>query len=127
MHPLAHQIVFTAEQPRQLVAFCATREAGDFVDPSGLSLQGAHALLREVRADVLGIDRTSDALDRPRTLSLQGGLTLQLLGRDYVDEFLVPNFYFHLVTAYDILRHLGVPLGKGDYMAHLAPYLRRPG
>jgi hypothetical protein len=27
----------------------------------------------------------------------------------------VPNFYFHVTTAYDILRHNGVPLGKADF------------
>jgi len=126
MHPLSFQIVFTAEQPRQLAAFCANREAGAFVDPNGLSLQGAHALLREVRSTVLGIDGTSDALSGQRTLSLQGGITLQLAGSDYLDEFLMPNFYFHFVTAYDILRHIGVPLGKADYMAHLAARIRPP-
>jgi hypothetical protein len=31
----------------------------------------------------------------------------------------IPNFYFHLTTAYAILRHNGVPLGKMDYIASL--------
>ena len=34
----------------------------------------------------------------------------------YVREMALPNFYFHLTTAYDILRHLGVPLTKDDYL-----------
>lgn len=37
-------------------------------------------------------------------------------GRDYVLGFAIPNFYFHFVTAYDILRKEGVPIGKGDYL-----------
>jgi uncharacterized protein len=37
-------------------------------------------------------------------------------GRDYVLGFALPNFYFHVTTAYDILRHKGVPLGKRDYL-----------
>lgn len=35
----------------------------------------------------------------------------------YAQVFALPNFYFHAVTAYDILRHKGVPLGKADFIA----------
>ena len=35
-------------------------------------------------------------------------------GQDYALEYVLPNFYFHAVTAYDILRMKGVPLGKAD-------------
>jgi uncharacterized protein len=41
--------------------------------------------------------------------------TLQFSGRDYLLGFVVPNFYFHVTTAYGILRHNGVPLGKRDF------------
>ncbi|KAF3913596.1 hypothetical protein ABW20_dc0110135 [Dactylellina cionopaga] len=37
-------------------------------------------------------------------------------GMSYVQTFAIPNFYFHLVTAYDIMRNHGVPLGKMDYL-----------
>ena len=37
----------------------------------------------------------------------------------YLLSFLLPNFYFHAVTAYDILRHKGVPLGKRDFTGKL--------
>ena len=39
---------------------------------------------------------------------------------DYVREFAVPNFYFHLSMAYAILRHNGVKLGKRAYLGHLS-------
>lgn len=38
---------------------------------------------------------------------------------DYLVQFALPNFYFHVVTAYAILRHKGVPLGKTDYIGGL--------
>ena len=38
-------------------------------------------------------------------------------GDDYLLEFGLPNFYFHVTTAYDILRHLGVAVGKRDFLA----------
>jgi hypothetical protein len=40
-------------------------------------------------------------------------------GRDYFTQVAVPNFYFHVVTAYAILRHNGVVLGKMDYIGDL--------
>jgi hypothetical protein len=40
-------------------------------------------------------------------------------GGDYLVHFAFPNFYFHLTTAYDILRHNGVDLGKTDYIVDL--------
>ncbi len=36
-------------------------------------------------------------------------------GADYLNHFVLPNFYFHVTTAYDILRHCGVEIGKRDF------------
>ncbi|OBT43234.1 hypothetical protein VE00_06414 [Pseudogymnoascus sp. WSF 3629] len=38
-------------------------------------------------------------------------------GQAYLSEYVIPNFHFHLTTAYCILRHLGVPLGAMDYLS----------
>ena len=37
-------------------------------------------------------------------------------GQTYLSEYAIPNFHFHLTTAYCILRHLGVPIGAFDYL-----------
>lgn len=42
-----------------------------------------------------------------------------MTGHDYLVRRQVPNFYFHIVTAYDILRQAGVPIGKADYLGEL--------
>lgn len=42
-----------------------------------------------------------------------------MLGEDYVGELGLPNFYFHVTTAYAILRHNGVDLGKRDFLGSL--------
>lgn len=52
---------------------------------------------------------------RDVTLKL-GGRDVHFKGQDYLLGFALPNFYFHVVTAYAILRHNGVPLGKTDYL-----------
>jgi hypothetical protein len=52
-----------------------------------------------------------------RTVSLKiGGQDMSFKGAEYLSRMVLPNFYFHLTTAYDILRHNGVELGKGDFM-----------
>jgi hypothetical protein len=40
----------------------------------------------------------------------------QMRGDDYLNHFLLPNFYFHLTAAYAILRHSGVEIGKRDFL-----------
>ena len=58
------------------------------------------------------------AADREVELSFAPGQ--QMRGGDYLDELALPNMYFHLVTAYAILRHNGVPVGKTDYIGSLS-------
>jgi uncharacterized protein len=53
-------------------------------------------------------------------LDLQiGPRQLAFTSETLILSFSLPNFYFHVVTAYDILRNLGVPLGKRDYEGRL--------
>ncbi|KAF7959692.1 hypothetical protein EAE96_001305 [Botrytis aclada] len=44
---------------------------------------------------------------------------LKFTAKDYVLNFAIPNFYFHVVTAYNILRKEGVPVGKFDYLGKI--------
>ncbi|TIW86759.1 MAG: DUF1993 family protein, partial [Mesorhizobium sp.] len=60
-------------------------------------------------ADIDGSD------DRMIELKL-GGRETTLSGMQYLLHVAMPNFYFHLTTAYDILRHNGVPLGKATFL-----------
>src|ERR1051326_3648815 len=45
-----------------------------------------------------------------------GGNDRKMKGNDYLQQFALPNFFFFVTTAYDILRHRGVPLGKRDFL-----------
>lgn len=45
-----------------------------------------------------------------------GGSVRTLTARDYILGFALPNFFFHVTTAYALLRHKGVPIGKLDYL-----------
>jgi hypothetical protein len=54
--------------------------------------------------------------DREITFPLGPDNKGHMKGSDYLNHFVLPNFYFHLTTAYAILRNFGVELGKGDFM-----------
>ena len=52
-----------------------------------------------------------------RTVILkQGGREVEFAGKDYLFSFALPNFFFHVTTAYDILRQAGLDIGKRDYL-----------
>ena len=48
-----------------------------------------------------------------------GDRHIDFLAEDFLLSFSLPNFYFHVTTAYDILRMQGVPLVKRDYLARM--------
>jgi hypothetical protein len=50
-------------------------------------------------------------------LKIQGN-DVKFAGMQYLLGFAVPNFYFHVATAYNILRHNGVEIGKRDYIGN---------
>ena len=125
MFPFPHQIVFTCNQPNQFAAWCSDQPAPQ-ADPAALDFEG---LKRHVRQTIAYLAETTAGLDdrvldRDKRIDLPGGRFIPLTGALYVDEWLLPNFYFHLVTAYDILRSQGVQIGKPNYMAHLAGRVR---
>ena len=51
----------------------------------------------------------------PFRLRLAGKDT-ELKGAAYLSSVVLPNFYFHMTTAYNILRHNGLEIGKGDFL-----------
>jgi hypothetical protein len=52
-----------------------------------------------------------------KTISIKvGPSVLNFTGVSYLTTFVIPNFFFHVTTAYDILRHKGVDVGKMDYL-----------
>ena len=62
----------------------------------------------------------------PIAHDLPQGMIFDLTAEQYVRDWALPQFYFHVMTAYAILRSQGIELGKVDYVAHMFGYLR-PG
>lgn len=60
-------------------------------------------------------DQIEGSEDRVVTMKVRDN-TLEFKGQQYLSGFVLPNFYFHVTTAYNLLRHGGVELGKRDFL-----------
>jgi hypothetical protein len=123
MFPFGTQIAFTCNQPRNFALWCDDKPANN-LDPDVTSLAQAYGYIATTKEILLDINAEDAKLAEVTRIDLGQSLYVELSGNDYVNEFLIPNFYFHMVTAYDILRMAGVPIGKRDYMMHLVPLIR---
>ncbi|OSZ69483.1 hypothetical protein CAP40_01080 [Sphingomonas sp. IBVSS2] len=92
------------------------------------SIADAIARIDETLALLAGLDAQAldDGADAAIALDVAGGLNFDMTGAHYVRDWALPQFYFHLVTAYAILRGRGIKLGKRDYVSHMLAYVR-PG
>ena len=61
-------------------------------------------------------DQLDATADKEVTFPIGPQKTMTLKGMQFLLGFGLPNFYFHATTAYDILRHCGVELGKRDFL-----------
>lgn len=92
------------------------------------SIADAQARIAETLAAVQAVSRQDLKMgpETPIAHKLPAGMIFDLTAEQYVRDWALPQFYFHLMTAYAILRSEGVDLGKADYVAHMFTYLR-PG
>lgn len=60
----------------------------------------------------------------PIAHALPNGMIFDLTSEQYARDWAVPQFYFHVMIAYAILRRAAVDLGKADYVSHMFRYLR---
>lgn len=120
MFPLGRQVSIVGNMPRQFAQWCG---GGDIatVDTDIVSLPEAHAHIVQARADVVAISVDDSQFDKIKQMQLPGDIKFSLTGREYANDWVLPNFYFHLVTSYNILRANGVQIGKKEYMQHLMP------
>lgn len=64
------------------------------------------------------------AAQRTITITINPERVFEMTGLQFLRDWTLPHFYFHVVTAYDIIRAGGVEIGKRDYVRHMVPYLR---
>nr|WP_321440096.1 DUF1993 domain-containing protein [uncultured Hyphomonas sp.] len=123
MLPLPYQVWFSCRQAELLLSKLNDTPMKEF-ESDKASFADLKALVAETISRIAAqTDTKEDFAVGETVLELPGFPTVSLSGQDYIEEWLIPNFYFHLVTAYDILRAEGLALGKADYMNHLLPLL----
>lgn len=124
MLPFGTQIAFTCNQPHNFALWCEGKPM-DNLSPDVSSLAQAYEHIANTKALLSDISVEDAKPDELARIELGQGAYIELPGTAYINEFLMPNFYFHLVTAYDILRMAGVAIGKRDYMMHLVPFIKK--
>ena len=93
------------------------------------TIADAKARIAETIALIQSIAASGTELpdDAPIAHELPQGMVFDLSARQYARDWALPQFYFHIMAAYGILRGQGVALGKADYVAHMMAFLRRDG
>ncbi|GGF15689.1 hypothetical protein GCM10011611_21850 [Aliidongia dinghuensis] len=116
MYPLARQVQSASDAAKA----CAARLAG-LENPSFPDTETTFPELQERIAKTVTFLKSVD----PALIAGQEGREIVMkrssgdihfTGASYVQGMALPNFFFHVVTAYDILRHNGLAIGKLDYL-----------
>ena len=118
MLPFVSQIRIASDAAKGAVARLSGQEAPKFEDNE--------ASIADLRAR---IGKTLDYIDsvpasaidgseeRAISIPMRNRDPLQFTGEVFLKHWALPNFFFHVTTAYALLRHAGVEIGKGDYLA----------
>ncbi len=128
MFPLIRQVQIACDTAKNGTARLMGKEAPKFEDNE--------QTVDELKARIV---KTIEYLEKADPSALQGAeerdiriplpkdLVLEMKGLEYLRDWMLPHFYFHVVTAYDILRHNGVEIGKFDYLSHAGSAIRPRG
>ena len=124
MYPFSAQVAFACNQPRGFAQWCAGQPIDNLAPDSITTIDQAHAAIAQARSMVNAIAAGDSKLDETKRVGLGPGRYCELPGHQYVADYLMPNLYFHITTAYAILRVMGAPIGKADFMRFLAPHVK---
>lgn len=115
MFPLVKQVQVACDQAKGAVARLAGVEIPKF-DDTEATIAELVARIDKTLEFIQSVPEASftDAATRQITLPYHPGQ--YMTGEDYAKIHVVPNFTFHVVTAYGLVRHAGVPVGKDDYL-----------
>jgi hypothetical protein len=116
MYPLLHQVQLASDFAKGTAARLAGAEVPKYADEEK-SFAELKARIAKTVAFLEGLRREDFDGSEERDIALSvGGRELHFKGQPYLLNFGLPNFFFHVTTAYDILRACGVGLGKRDFL-----------
>ncbi|MFC3088219.1 DUF1993 domain-containing protein [Tabrizicola soli] len=116
MFPLTRQVQLACDFAARGTARLAGQEPKSFPDHE-VSFAELKGRIAAARGYMGGFQPADFAHADTREVHFKaGGRDMVLKGDEFLSFYALPQFFFHLATAYDILRHNGVELGKRDYM-----------
>ena len=117
MFPLARQVQIATDQVTRGAARLAGTDLPSFPD---VETSFAHLIERTQKANAYVQAASAEVIDKRAdtmiSIPIGGGQELPMTCSAYLSGFVFPNLYFHAATAYNILRHNGVMLGKRDFL-----------
>lgn len=119
MLPFAAQIRISCDSAKHAAASLSGKENPRHED-NETSFEELRGRVRKCLAFVESVtEAEASKADGLESVKVPGNSGKHLRVRDYVLSRQLPNFYFHLTTAYALLRHHGVPVGKADFLGSL--------
>lgn len=116
MLPLVRQVQMTCDHAKFTMMRLGGVEAPSFPDTETTVAELQDRIARTIDyVESVPAVKVENAVDREIAFKA-GPMELKMSGSDYLTTWALPNFFFHLTTAYAILRHNGVPLGKLDFL-----------
>ncbi len=116
MHPLSRQVQIASDSAKGAASRLSGTEAPSWPDTES-TFPELQARIKTAIDYLEGFkpEQIDGAEDRTIKMNMGGG-EMSFSGRDLLFSFALPNFFFHVATAHDILRHNGVDIGKRDYL-----------
>jgi len=126
MFPLSTQVQLACHNAKDATAHL-TGETPPKIEIKELTFDELKVLIEKTVEHLKSMSANAfeGAEDRKIEIPLQGTLVFESNGFQLLRDWSIPHFYFHVVTAYDILRNNGVEIGKRDYMNHIGPHIRQ--
>jgi uncharacterized protein len=116
MFPLLRQVLLVADFSKGAGARLAGVAVPSFPDDEK-TFEDLYARIAKTEAFLASLDAKSFEGAESREITMKvGGEEMKFSGQVYLSNMALPNIYFHMTTAYNLLRGIGVPLGKGDFM-----------
>ena len=116
MFPLPRQIQIASDAAKGCAARLAGMDPPSFPDTE-TTFPELQARIAKTIAFLQSVSAEKLAGSETRQITIKNpNRTLEFTGRDFLTQHALPNFYFHLTTAYGLLRMKGIQIGKMDYL-----------